>query len=66
MRRPFPLLVVAIGFAGGAARAQTAPGAPGSNQAIPEKVAPPIAEPNGAPIRWDPAKSCFSTGPPVL
>ena len=38
MRRPFPLLVVAIGFAGGAARAQSAPGAPGSNQAIPKRL----------------------------
>jgi hypothetical protein len=51
MRRRFPLLLVAaIGFAGGTALAQTAPGAPGSNQAIPEKVAPPITEPTGAPL----------------
>jgi hypothetical protein len=51
MRRRFPLLLVAaIGFAGGTSLAQTAPGAPGGNQVIPEKVAPPVTEPNGVPL----------------
>src|SRR5450631_2351349 len=41
------ILAATIGLSGGAALGQSAPGAAGSNQAIPEKVAPP---PNGAPL----------------
>ncbi len=51
MRNEIPLvLAVAIGLSGGATLAQTAPGAPGSDQVIPEKdQALPNSE-QGAPL----------------
>jgi hypothetical protein len=45
------VLATAIGLFSGAVLAQSSPGAAGSNQVIPEKVAPPNAELNGgAPL----------------
>ncbi len=41
-------IVTCVGFWAGAALAQTAPGAPGSNEVIPEKEAPAPAAPSGA------------------